>query len=201
MTADDRRSLDERGYLVLPARLAVSRELLSQLEALFERAGENAGHEFRADEPFARTLAIPSDEPGAFAPLASDPAVLECVEYLLGRDFALTAMCARSSNPFALALNPPRPGPGPSACRALWLLDSFTDDGAATLCVVPGSHLLDASAAAPPGDLAVSSLAAAAGSVVVLDGRLWSAAAANPGNRHLRSLRCEYTRRGTRNSG
>lgn len=201
MTADERRSLDERGYVVLPARLAVSRELLARLEALFERAGENAGHELRAAEPFARMLAIPPDELALFAPLASDAAVMECVEYLLGRDFALAAMCARSSNPFALAHNPPRPGPGPSACRALWLLDSFADDGAAALRVVPGSHLVDASAAAPPGDLPALSLAASAGSVIVLDGRLWSGAAANPGDRHLRTLRCEYTRRGTRNSG
>jgi hypothetical protein len=201
MTADDRRSLDERGYLVLSSRLAVSREMLVRLEALFEQAGENAGHEFRDAEPFARTLTIPPREPGTFAPLASDPAVLECVEHLLGRDYVLTALLARSSNPFALALNPPRPGPGPSACRALWLLDSFTDDGAAALRVVPGSHHVGASTAVRAGDLAGLSLAAAAGSVIVLDGRLWSGAAANPGDRHLRTLRCEYVRRETRNSG
>jgi hypothetical protein len=204
MTAYDRQRLDQWGYLVFPAHLAISREILSHLETLFERAGENAGHELRA-EPFARTLTLdPSEAAGessVFAPLLGDHAVLACVEHLLGgvlgRGYELAGLRARSSNPFALALNPFRLGPGASACEVFWLLDDFTDDGAAALRVVSGSHLMDPSLPVLPA----VSVAAAAGSAVVLDGRLLSGGAANPGNRHLRTLRCQYVRRAASNSG
>lgn len=196
MTVDDRRRLDESGYLVFPAHLAISRELLSHLESLFEQAGENAGHAFRV-EPFARNIEISPDQRGIFAPFTVDPAVLKCVERLLGPQFELAALGARSSNPFALALNPFGPGPGAPACRVLWMFDDCTDEGAAALRVVPGSHRRDQS----PMALDAVSLSAAAGSAVVLDGRLWTGDAPNPGSRHLRTLRCEYIRRAASNSG
>jgi hypothetical protein len=201
MTADDLRCLDEEGHLVLPAHLAISREILLQVEALFERAGENAGHAFRV-EPFTRTVGIAPTEtdpnaPGIFTPLTAERTVLRCVERLLDKEYELAAVRAHSSNPCALALDPLRPGPGAWACQVLWLLDDFTEAGTAALRVVPGSHLEDPSLAMLPANLPAVSVTAPAGSAVVLQGRLWSGAAANPGNRHLRALRCEYVRRAT----
>jgi ectoine hydroxylase-related dioxygenase (phytanoyl-CoA dioxygenase family) len=205
MTADDLRCLDEAGYLVLPACLGSSRELLSHLETRFEQAGENAGHAFRA-EPFARNvdIALPQtdpDVPRLFAPLTADLTALECVEHLLGGEYELAALRAYSSNPFALAPDPPRPGPGARTCRVLWLLDDFTEAGTAALRVVPGSHRLDRSPAMLPENLPAVSVMASAGSVIILHGRLWTGVAANAGNRHLRALRCEYVRRAAGNSG
>jgi len=100
-------------------------------------------------------------------------------------------------NPFALALAPPRPGPGASACRVVWLLDDFTEDGAAALRVVPGSH----GSGRPSGELPGMELTGLTGSVFVLHGRLLHNDGANPGNRHLRTLWCEYAPRETRASG
>jgi hypothetical protein len=199
MTADDLRCLDEAGYLVLPAHLAVSREILSHLETLFEQAGENAGHALRV-EAFTRTvdLVLPPMDPGAsglFAPLTEDLTVLGCVEHLLGREYELAALHARSSNPFALALDRLRPGPGERACQVLWLLDDFTEAGTAALRVVSGSQLLDSPRARFAESPPAASVPGPAGSVVILHGRLWSGDAANPGNRHLRTMRCDYVRR------
>jgi hypothetical protein len=205
MTADDLRCLDKEGYLVLPARQAVSREILLHLETLFEQAGENAGHAFRV-EPFIRTVGIAPQEMdpnahGPFAPLNADPTMLACVEHLLGRDYGLAALRAHSSNPFALALDPLRSGPGAWACQVFWLLDDFSGAETAALRVVPRSHLVDPSLKMFAANLPAEAVMAPAGSALILHGRLWSGGAANPGDRHLRTLRCEYLRREARNSG
>jgi hypothetical protein len=58
MTSEQRRQLEDRGSLVLPDVLDTDRLqiLRAQVEALFEAAGENAGHEFQRD-PFVRRVA------------------------------------------------------------------------------------------------------------------------------------------------
>ena len=193
MTADDTRRLDELGYVVLPALRTISKDILSSLEILFESAGENAGHALRT-EPFARVVDIPLGDAGAFAVLLNDALVLEFVRHRLGAGFGLTSIRACSLNPFAIALEPPRPGLGASssraACLVLWLLDDFTAEGAAAIRVVPGSHL--AALGASFNESAAVAVSAAAGSVILLDGRLWTASGPNPTNRHLRMLICNY---------
>lgn len=196
MTADEQRFLDESGYLVIQARGEIPRTVLVRLEALFEGAGENAGHALRSDACERNANIAPVDF-DLFAELASAAQIGARVGYVLGGEYALAALKARSSNPFALALDPLRPGPGPAVCRVLWLLDDFTEEGVGALRVAPGSHLSGQS----PAEAAAITVSGAAGSAVVLDGRLWSAAGATPGRRHLRTLRCEYLRRGARDSG
>jgi hypothetical protein len=191
MTADNRLPSGERGYVLLPASTTVPNGVLLHLETLFERAGENAGHHFR-EEPFARVVEIPAGDAGVFEPLARDAQVLEHVRRRLGADFELAALHARSMNPFALALKPPRPSPSLWACRVLWLLDDFQDEGAAALRVIPGSQLWPAGSETAFDEPAAVVLSAAAGSAIILDGRLWTAQGFNPGNRHLRMLCCDY---------
>jgi len=194
MTADDRRDLDERGYVVLPAGQAVPSGVLQRLETLFERCGENSGHHFR-EEPFARVVEIPAAESRVFDLLTQDAQALECVRHRLDADFELSSLRGRSMNPFALALDTPGPSPSPWACRVLWLLDDFQREGAAALRVVPGSHRAPASSGTAGADFdesAAVGVSAAAGSAIVLDGRLWTARGSNPGNRHLRMLCCDY---------
>ena len=196
MTTDDRRRLDELGYVVLPPPVAIPHEILAYLELRFEQAGENAGHALR-DEPFARSVAITPDRPGFFAPLTSDPRVLACAEHLLGSHVELAALRGRSSNPFALASDTVHPGPTAPVCKVIWMLDDFAGAGAAALRVVPGSHRVDV----VHDERSSVEVTGPAGSAVVLNGSVWRCDAANPGNRHLRTLRCEYIRRAARVSG
>lgn len=194
MTAVERQGLDELGYVVLPAQRAVPADILVHLETLFEGAGENAGHSHRVD-PFARSLDFLPHEAEAFAPFTSDAAALGCVEHRLGPGFKLAALRARSLNPFALALDPPPIHPRPSICQVLWLLDDFEAQGAAAIYLIPGSHLVSAPRGVLFDELAAVAVTAGAGSAIVLDGRLSLASASNPGNRHLRTLLCEYVGR------
>lgn len=189
MTTDGGRHLDERGYVVLPALAVPPDGILLHLETLFERAGENSGHRFR-EEPFARVVEIPATDAGVFEPLTRDALVLECVRQRLDAGFELSSLRGRSMNPFALALGPPGPSPSAWACRVLWLLDDFQNEGAAALRVIPGSHV--AASGTAIDESAAVGVSATAGSAIVLDGRLWTAGGSNPGNRHLRMLCCDY---------
>jgi|GEM_PF-2416182 len=187
MTADEAAQFDARGYVVFDAVRRVPGSVVRALEALFERAGENSGHEFRAD-PFVRHVEIAVSDSGAFAILLQEPQVLECVRARLDSRFELAALQGRSVNPFALASDVFVSASGAGDCRVLWPLDDCGTEGAAALRAMSGSHRAAMAAAE------IVNVAAPAGSAIVLDGKLWTAWAANPCSRHLRMLVCDYRR-------
>ena len=190
MTSEQRRQFEELGYVVLPGVLDAGwlRALRARVEALFEQAGENAGHEFRQD-PHARRLANVLDQGEEFERVAQHPAVLEAVEAALGPGFALADLEARSTNPFAPAPEPWCAEAGllaeGAACHLVWMLDEFTEECGA-LRVAPGSHQWGR---APGQEVPREALLTGpAGSVAVLDARLWQSGTVNRTDRHRRAL-------------
>jgi hypothetical protein len=198
MTSEQRRQFEELGCVVLPDVLNPDRlrALRAGLEALFEQAGENAGHEFSQD-PHARRLANLLDQGEEFAGVAQHPAVLEAVEAALGPGFTLADLEARSTNPFAPVPEPWRAEAGMraegAACHLVWMLDDFTEECGA-LRVAPGSHKWGR--APGEGNPPEVPLTGPAGSVAVLDARLWQSGTVNRTDRHRRALHGRFVGRG-----
>lgn len=207
MMDEHRRQLDVDGYTVLPQLVDAAwlQELRARVEALFEEEGENAGHEFK-QEPHARRLANLVDKGEVFERVISHPVLLELVEHVLGPDYKLSSLNARSTNPFA-----PEPQPlhvdmgllpderGNTVCNSVWMLDDFTPDNGPTR-VVPGSHLwrrlpkdeMTDLLATHPNEVLIT---APAGSVAVYNAHLWHGGTANRTNRHRRALHGFFVRR------
>lgn len=206
MTPEQRRQLDEDGYTALPGFLdGESLALLrGRVEELYETEGENAGAEFRK-EPYARRLANLCDKGEVFLWLISRPPVLELVGHVLGPEFKLSSLNARSADPHSPEAQPLHVDAGALpdrlgywVCNTIWLLDDFTEENGATR-VVPGSHrwgrlpqnaLADPRAPHPQEILVTGE----AGSVVVMNTHAWHGGTANRTGRPRRALHGFYCR-------
>lgn len=207
MTAEQRRQLDDQGYVVLERFVDAQwlGELLRRVEQLFEEEGENAGHEFK-QEPHARRLANLVDKGEMFERVVSAPAVLDLVGHVLQYNFKLSSLNARSTHPHAPESQPLHVDQGllPDAhgnavCNSLWMLDDFTPDNGATR-VVPGSHTWGRppqSEMSEPRDRHREEvlITGPAGTVVVYNAHLWHGGTANRTERHRRALHSFYVRR------
>lgn len=203
LAQDQKRQLDELGYLALPG--FVSPPLLAALrervEALWELEGDEAGSEFRY-EPGTRRLANLVDKDVLFAELVATPEILECVEHVIGPDYKLSSLNARSTNPHngeSQALHADvgaiADASGYWVCNTLWMLDDFTVENGATR-MIPRSHawrrLPDAGIAdATPGEELVTGKA---GTVVIMNAHMWHGGTANRTARCRRALHAFYTR-------
>lgn len=207
MTDEQRRQLDEQGFIVFPKLMGEEfrLELLKRVEELYESEGENAGHEFRT-EPHARRLANLIDKGEVFHRVVMCPEVLDAARHVLGDGFKLSSLNARSTNPFApesqplhcdMGLTPDTHGA--KVFNSVWMLDEFTAANGATRAV-PGSHkwneLPSARMEDPskphPDEILVTGKA---GTVVVYNAHLWHGGTANSTSRHRRALHAFYVRR------
>lgn len=206
MTGEQREQLESAGYVKLPGLLDTAwlAELRERVELLFEQEGENAGHEFRT-EPHARRLANLVDKGEVFWRVMSEPRVLELVEFVLGPNYKLSSLNARSTNPYS-----PEPQPlhvdmgslpdvkGPTVCNSVWMLDDFTEQNGATR-LVPGSHLwhkrpqevMEDPLAAHPEEILITG---DAGDVVLYNAHIWHGGTANQTARHRRALHAFFVR-------
>jgi hypothetical protein len=100
LEASEKRQLDELGYLVLPGFVPppMLTELRDRVEALWAQEGAEAGSEFR-HEPGARRLANLVDKGAIFAALVSMPKILDCMAHVIGPQYKLSSLNARSTNP------------------------------------------------------------------------------------------------------
>lgn len=207
MTEKERKELDELGYLILPEfmDLEFCRALAERTEALFTAEGAKAGCEFRL-EPDARRLANMVDKGEIFEQVISMPEILEYIQYVLGPEFKLSSLNARSPLPFT-----DRPQPlhadmgllpdekGYAVCNTLWMLDDFTVDNGGTR-VVPGSHrwgklpqeALGDPYAPHPQEVIVTGKA---GTVVVFNSHTWHGGTANHSADRRLCLHGFYVRR------
>jgi ectoine hydroxylase-related dioxygenase (phytanoyl-CoA dioxygenase family) len=207
MTPAEREQLDQQGYVLLPGFMGA--ELLEELrrctEEIFEQEGENAGWEFRK-EPGSRRLANLVAKGEVFERIVSMSQVLEYVAAVLGSEFKLSSLNARSANPHSKEAQQPlhvdmgaiADDRGYWVCNTVWMLDDFTPDNGA-LRAIPGSHrwrklpqneLADLRAQHPQEVLVTGH----AGDVVVMNAHMWHGGTANNTDKDRRAVHGFYCR-------
>lgn len=203
LTNSQKQQLDVQGYLILPGFVSppLLAELRERVETLWEQEGDRAGSEFRP-EPGTRRLANLVDKGAVFAELIAMPQVLECIEHVIGPEFKLSSLNARSTNPHNAESQAWHADVGAIAdesgywvCNTVWMLDDFTTQNGATR-MVPCSHawrrLPDAGiTGSVPGEQLVTGTA---GTVVVMNAHMWHGGTANRTDRCRRALHAFYTR-------
>jgi len=203
LVQSQKRQLDELGYLILPGFVPppLLAKLRERVETLWEEEGDEAGSEFRY-EPGTRRLANLVDKGAVFAELVAMPEILECIEHVIGPDYKLSSLNARSANPHNGESQTWHADVGAIAdefgywvCNTLWMLDDFTADNGATR-MIPRSHawrrLPDPGIADPvPGEELVTGKA---GTVVIMNAHMWHGGTANRTDRCRRALHAFYTR-------
>ena len=207
MTSAERQLLDERGYVLLPGFMGAHllEELRQRTEEIFEQEGENAGFEFRK-EPGSRRLANLVAKGEVFERIASMPEVLEYIAAVLGPEFKLSSLNARSANPHSTEAQQPlhvdmgaiADERGYWVCNTVWLLDDFTPDNGA-LRAIPGSHHwrklpqneLEDLRATHPQEVLVTGHA---GDVVVMNAHMWHGGTANNTDNDRRAVHSFYCR-------
>lgn len=198
--------LDKLGWVALPGLMddGFLDEIRARVEQLWDEEGENAGAEFRR-EPGARRLANLMDKGEVFERVVTNPAVLDAVRHVLGEDFKLSSLNARSTDPWSPDCQPLHCDAGAvadesgfSVCNTIWLLDDFTPTNGATR-IVPGSQnwrrqpqqeLADPQAPHPKETLVLGK----AGTVVVMNTHAWHGGTANRTDQPRRALHAFYTR-------
>jgi hypothetical protein len=203
---DQKQQLEQLGYVALPDFMPpdLLKSLRARVEELFDEEGENAGSEFR-QEPGSRRLANLVAKGEVFRNIVLAPEILELIAAVLGPDFKLSSLNARSANPRSDSLQPLHSDMGAIAdergywvCNTVWMLDDFTADNGA-LRVVPGSHhwrrlpqseLSDPKAPHPQEVLVTGP----AGTVVVMNAHAWHGGTANRTEHPRRAVHAFYCR-------
>ncbi len=186
-----RQQLDDQGFLLLPGFTSPTQvdHMARRIEQLFKQEGHLAGSEFKL-EPHARRLSNLINKGQIFLDAASHPSILELVQAVLGNDFKLSSMNARSANPQQPTGQPLHADMGaivdthgPWVCNIIWLIDEFTEENGC-LRVVPGSHrenalpqdLMNDPLQTHPQEVKVTG---PRGSLIVLNAHLWHGGTAN----------------------
>jgi ectoine hydroxylase-related dioxygenase (phytanoyl-CoA dioxygenase family) len=207
LSPEERQHLDNDGYLVLedfvqPDDLAALRD---RIHRLFDELGERAGHEFK-QEPQTDRLANLIDYDEVFQRAVGLPKLLSAVAQVLGPEFKLSSLNARSARPHSDWTQPLHcdtgalpDARGNSVCNIIWMLDDFTADNGATR-FVPGTHrshrlpqeaLADPSAPHPDERLLIGRR----GTVVVMNAHLWHGGTANRTDGPRLAMHSFYCRR------
>ena len=205
LAEEQRRQLRDDGFCIVPNVL--SPEDLSRarkaLDWAVEEIRETGGSTFDARlDPTAasvRVYNLPEKDP-VFIELLRNPIALECVEAVLGPNFLISNFTANNALPGAApmkthsdqALLVPDPWNTPWSINIIWCLDDVDAENGATQ-YVPGSHLYRTHAEVPLDlDAKLQSFAAPAGSLVVMEGRLWHSSGSNVSVDRQRRLAFAY---------
>lgn len=207
LSESEKRCLDEIGLLVLTDFMSVERRaaLNQRLAEIFAALGENAGAEFK-QEPQTDRLANLVEHGELFERAITEPKVLAAVAHVLGPDFKLSSLNARSARPYSDWTQPLHCDTGAlpdeqgnKVCNVIWLLDDFTTENGATR-FVPGSHrwgrlpqdvLADASAPHPDEVLVLGK----AGTIAVMSAHVWHGGTANRTAQPRLAMHSFYCRR------
>jgi len=191
MTEQEKRQLDEQGYVVLDG--AIDTDLLNALRTrileLFDDEGDLAGREFRTEE-HAHRLANLVDKGEVFSRAIVLPRLLQYVRHVLGPGIKLRSLNARSADPdtdvgqpLHVDMSAIPDDKGYWVCNTVWMLDDFTPDNGATR-MIPGSHkwgtrpqdVLEDPMAAHPDEVL---LTGKAGGIAVMNAHMWHGGTAN----------------------
>ncbi len=208
MDAQQRKQLDEQGYLVFKNLLtpAEIETILARLEELWAVEGDHAGEE-NYIESGVRRLANLANKGEIFRNLYAHPQVLEVVEAVMGPEIRASMVNARDVPPhtgvrmsFHMDSDKGRvrDEKGYNAATAIWMLDEFTVANGAT-AFVPGSHLWGKSPREVLADLNASHpeeivIEGQPGDVLVFNGHCWHAGRPNETDSHRRAVLVHYLR-------
>ena len=174
------RDLDEVGVAVItgvldPARTADVRARLLDAADRSDAAGiPTRGYAFDFDTHNRRVFMLFAWD-GVFVELIRHELAVRYVQHTIG-DFRISNFSANITGPGAGGMHlhadqyyVPMPWTAPFAVNVAWLLDDFTDENGATR-VIPGSHRALPDLTTPLETVPVEG---PAGSIMVMDGRLW----------------------------
>ena len=212
LSAAEKSSLDENGYLPLPGILtpAQVQAFRARLQSLEEEEGVDAGKEVHQEAGTARLANLVNKDP-IFDLCWNQPRVLAAISHVLCGDLKLSSLNTRAALPGeglqALHTDGPQqiPGIAPSpadsskrfyACNSIWLLSDFTAENGATR-LVPGSHMLgldprkhlDDPQAPHPDEVLVQGKA---GTVFVFNSLTWHGGTVNRSDQPRRALHCFF---------
>lgn len=206
LSADERQTLDDRGYLVIPHVLSeVQVELMRRrLGLLDELEGADAGKEVHQETGTAR-LANLVDKGNLFSICFTHPKVLAGISHVLRNDLKLSSLNSRAALPgqglqaLHADWGEPVKAGDYQVCNSIWLLDDFTPDNGATRAV-PGTHrsgqmpsdaMKDPRADHPNQELFI----APAGTVVVFNSHTWHGGTLNRTPKPRRAIHAYFARR------
>ncbi|MDX2044319.1 MAG: phytanoyl-CoA dioxygenase family protein [Acidobacteriota bacterium] len=207
LTTDEIKQLDEIGLLVLEnfAPPEFVAELRARIAELFAELGDQAGAEFK-QEPDTDRLANLVNYGEVFERAIAQPKLLAAVEHVLGSEFKLGSLNARSARPNTTWTQPLHcdtgalpDAAGNKVCNIVWMLDDFTLENGPTR-YVPGTHkagklpqdaLANASAPHPEEQF----LTGKAGTLAVFNAHLWHGGTANRSEKPRLALHSFYCRR------
>jgi len=185
-----RASLDREGYAIIEGALSPeeTREVRARLWAAMATSAADGvplrGYAFDTDAHNLRVFHLFNLDP-VFVDLIQRPPALTMVGSLLGEDYLISNFSANVTTPGSGRMQihadqgyvpPPWPAE-PLACNVAWLLDDFTEENGGTR-YVPRSHLKGTNPTAAD-EAATVPIVAPAGSMLVMDGRLWHQTGAN----------------------
>jgi ectoine hydroxylase-related dioxygenase (phytanoyl-CoA dioxygenase family) len=207
LSAEEKWKLDDEGVLVIDDFFGAEKlaALRSRIIELFAEMGEKAGREFK-QEPQTDRLANLVDYGEIFRWAIAEPKLLACIGQVLGPEFKLSSLNARSARPRSDWVQPLHCDTGAlpdekgfTVCNIVWLLDDFTEDNGPPR-YVPGTHrsgklpqevLADPSAKHPDEVL----ITGKAGTIVVMNAHLWHGGLANRTDRPRLAMHSFYCRR------
>lgn len=206
LTQEQKRFLDEHGYLILPDVIDAAwlEALRDKYEHLMVKEGASAGTEVHQEQG-TRRLADLVNKGDIFDRMYTHPQVLAAVYHVLNREFKLSSLNARDAipgegrQPLHADWGKHPKGTPFHVVNSLWMIDDFTPDNGATR-IVPGSHHLDGGVSdymADPADAHPDEMLAVApaGTVVVFNAHTWHGGTMNRSNRTRRACHCYYTAR------
>lgn len=180
-----RADLADTGLCVL--RDALSDELLAEVRDAVYRAARHdrrLGREVKfegdypEDETNQRVWNLPSRDP-VFLDLVQHPLALTFVRETIGWPALLSNISANITGPgggemmfHADQVYMPQPWSGIQGINVIWCVDEFTEANGGTR-VVPGSHHLNRAPTEDDQHAPTVALEAPAGSMVVMEGRVW----------------------------
>lgn len=176
--------LDQHGAAILAGVLTregaadVRRRLLDGAARSEADGVPTRGYAFDPDQRNQRVFHLFNLDP-VFVDLIRHPAALQFVQHTLGNEFLISNFSANITAPGSQKMMlhadqgyVPAPWPAhPLACNVAWVLDDFTEENGGTR-FIPGSHRHGHS---PDPSAAQDTVAieAPAGSLLVMDGRVW----------------------------
>lgn len=190
--ANLKKDLEETGVAVLRGVLSApeAKDAVERLWAAAEGFRRMGGPTFMPqldpNESNVRVFALLELDP-LFRDLIRHPAALELVEAVLGEGWMISNFTANIARPGARsmslhsdqALVVPEPWLTPWSVNIIWCLTDVRGENGGTL-FIPGSHRFQ-SRSDTPADAAsrLTPIAAPAGSIAVMDGRVWHTSGAN----------------------